>query len=86
MKAVMEGTWDELAEHADEFRRYPKLTLIVPDSEEPTPPRNQRVLDMLAELAERHKNRPTTSPADTDRMIREGRSGGMYNLPIKLDE
>jgi len=30
--SVIEGTWDELAAHAEELRRYPKLTLIVPDS------------------------------------------------------
>ena len=86
MKAVLEGTWDELAEYADELRRYPKLTLVVPDTEEAARPVNQPVIDMLNELAERHKSRRSTSPADTDRMIREARAGGMYNLPINLDD
>ena len=27
---VYEGTWEELSTHAEEFRDYPKLTLIVP--------------------------------------------------------
>ncbi len=30
---IIEGTWDELAVHADELRIYPKLTLIVPPEE-----------------------------------------------------
>lgn len=84
MKAVMEGTWDELAAHADELRRYPKLTLILPE-EAPAPPPNQRMLDILDEIAERQKDRPYTSPAETDRLIREARSGAMYGLDPKPD-
>jgi hypothetical protein len=30
---VYEGTWQELSAHADEFKSYPRLTLIVPTPE-----------------------------------------------------
>jgi hypothetical protein len=84
MKAIMEGTWDELAAHADELRRYPKLTLILPE-EAPAPAPNRRMLDILDELGERQKDRPHTSAADTDRLIREARSGAMYDLDPRTD-
>ncbi|HZO87055.1 MAG TPA: hypothetical protein VFB38_01860 [Chthonomonadaceae bacterium] len=55
---VYEGTWEELSTHADEFRRYPKLTLIVPGQELPvqsryraglTPEERIQALDAAAE-------------------------------------
>ena len=84
--SVIEGTWDELATHAEELRRYPKLTLIVPDVEETAHPVNQGMLDALREIAERQRDRPTTSPENTDRWIREARDGGMYGLGPTSDE
>ncbi len=79
--SVIEGTWDELAARAEEFRRYPKLTLIVPGvPDEDAPAANHRMLDILNELADRQKDRPFTSPDDTDRLLREARSGAMYGL------
>ena len=86
--SVIEGTWDELATHADELRRYPKLTLIVPEPAEetqPAPVPNQKMLDILQEIAERQKRRPHTSPVDTDRLIRQARAGGMYGLESSED-
>ena len=83
--SVIEGTWDKLAAHAEDLRRYPKLTLIVPESEEPAPAVNQRMLDALNEIAEHQKGRPHTSPADTDRLIRQARAGGMYGLEPSED-
>ena len=56
---VYEGTWEELAVHAAEFRAYPKLQLIVPlpqegnDSryrEDLTPEERIQMLDALAEM------------------------------------
>ena len=55
---IFEGTWEDLIAHADEFRMYPKLTLIVPEpSSQPasryradlTPEERIRMLDALAE-------------------------------------
>jgi hypothetical protein len=55
---IFEGTWEELTAHADEFRRYPKLTLIVPEPSvqatsryraDLTPEERIRMLDALAE-------------------------------------
>jgi hypothetical protein len=57
---VYEGTWEELAAHAEEFRTYPKLRLIVPPPQEAetssryradlTPQERIRMLDDLAEM------------------------------------
>ncbi|HZO91002.1 MAG TPA: hypothetical protein VFB38_21940 [Chthonomonadaceae bacterium] len=56
---VYEGTPEELAAHADEFRRYPKLQLIVPPQQEAdgslyradlAPEERVRTLDELAEM------------------------------------
>jgi hypothetical protein len=84
--SVIEGTWDELAKHADELRRYPKLTLIVPEAEEPAPAVNQGMLDALREITERQRGRRSTSPDNTDRWLREARDGGMYGLGPTSDE
>jgi hypothetical protein len=56
---VFEGTWDELASHADELRRYPKLTLTVSTSIQPAqviryradlkPEERIKAMDALAE-------------------------------------
>lgn len=79
--SVIEGTWDELAAHAEDLRRHPKLTLIVPETaEEPAPAVNQGMLDALREISERQQGRRSTSPENTDRLIREARAGGMYGL------
>jgi hypothetical protein len=55
---IFEGTWEELAAHADEFRSYPKLTLIVPPQEQQagslyqanlTPEERIRLMEAFAE-------------------------------------
>jgi hypothetical protein len=88
-ESIIEGTWDEIASHADDLRRFPKLKLIVPeepeDTDVPVTP-NQKMLDILAELRDRQKGRRYTSSADTDRLLREARAGGMYGLTPNLDD
>ena len=55
---IFEGTWEELLVRADEFRRFPKLTLLVPQPDrlvtiqyraDLTAEERIRMLDALAE-------------------------------------
>jgi bifunctional DNA-binding transcriptional regulator/antitoxin component of YhaV-PrlF toxin-antitoxin module len=43
-----------------------------------TPAPNEKMLSILRDIQERHKERPYSDPADTDRLIQEARSGAMY--------
>ncbi len=80
--SIIEGTWEELAARSEELRRYPKLKLIIPDSaDEASAVPNQRMLNVLGEIADRQKSRPFSSPDDSDRLLREARAGGMYGNP-----
>ena len=62
---IFEGTWEELMVRADEFRRVPRLTLIVPEPDAPTTSRYradltpQERIRMLDALAERNIHIPT---------------------------
>ena len=40
---------------------------------------NTKMLSILQNIQESHKDRPYTDPANTDRLMREARSGAMYH-------
>lgn len=69
---IIQGTWEELKAHEDEFRNLPNLTLIVPPGEEHrdryradlTPEERIRMLDSLAK---RNRRRPTLPASAFDR-------------------
>lgn len=74
MPKVYEGTWEELSTHAQEFRHYPKLTLIVP-AQEPqqfrtryranlTPEERIKAMDAAAE---KNRHLPILPPEAFDR-------------------
>jgi hypothetical protein len=50
---------------------------------ERTPKPNEAVLAMLRDLDTMKKNMPESDPSDTNRFIREGRSGAMYGESIE---
>lgn len=73
---VLEGTWEEIAVHADELAgKKLRLTVI---EEAPAPQPNYAMLEVLRLIAERDKDRPFTSGEDTQQLLREARDGGMY--------
>ena len=85
---VLEGTWEEIAAHADELSGK-RLKVIVEaealEADEPPnigPPNlgppNEPALRMLRELEKRQKGRPYTSGEGTQALIRQARDGGMY--------
>lgn len=87
---VLEGTWEEVVAHADELTGKHIKVIVVADVPETVEqphvgppnmgPPNEKALAVLAVLEERHQGRRETSGEDTQRMIREGRAGGMYGL------
>src|SRR5438270_9764657 len=56
---MYEGTWEELAAHAEELRRYPKLRLVIP-AEEPTAAPNEGMLEVLRQIEQRQQGRRYT--------------------------
>jgi len=87
---VLEGTWEEIAAHAEELAGK-RLKVIVdvdaPEAVEPpnvgppnVGPPNKQMLDILRDIAERQKGRRYTSGEDTQELIRQARDGGMYGL------
>jgi hypothetical protein len=88
---VLEGTWEEIAIHADELTGK-RLTVIVEADEAAgrmdipvVGPPNEGMLNILQEIAERQKNRRETYGGDTVQIIRHGRSGPMYGMEYVED-
>jgi hypothetical protein len=79
---LLEGTWEELAAHAEELRNFKKLRLsVVPEERTPeasliSP--NERGLAILRQIAQHQQGRFSSSGEQTNRFIREGREGAMY--------
>ncbi len=92
---VLEGTWEEIAAHAEELAGKRLKVIVEMDmpaaAEQPNigPPNvgppNEKMLGILREIAERQKGKPYTSGEDTQKLIRQARNGGMYGME-PLDE
>ncbi len=84
---VLEGTWEEIAAHADEFVGLRLKVLVqevaeadeVPNIGPPNlGPPNEAALRMLQKLEERQQGRRYTSGAGTQDLTRQARNGGRY--------
>lgn len=70
---IFEGTWKEMLVYADEFRKAPKLTIIVPDFDEQrtnsyrTDLTPQERIQRLDALAEQNRHLPALPPEAFDR-------------------
>ncbi|NOT64336.1 MAG: hypothetical protein HOP19_29310 [Acidobacteria bacterium] len=65
LEQVYEGTWEDLAAHADEFEgKHLRLTVV-----EDTPRQNYQMLEVMRRIAERDKDRPLTSPEPNYAML-----------------
>ena len=82
---ILEGTWEEIAAHADELRGK-RLTVIVEpemiDSQE-LETMEEEALSTRQELAEFQARNPGLS--DTEAILRYGRCGPMYGMPFVDD-
>ena len=72
---ILEGTWEEITQHAPEFLGRRIRVTILPD--EPRQP-NQAMLEAMQKIAARNKDKPLTSGEDTQQLLREARDGGMF--------
>jgi hypothetical protein len=83
LEQVLEGTWEEIAQHADELAgKRVRLTIVeeAPPSVQP----NEAMLEALRKIKERSKDMPFTSGEDTQQLLREARAGAMYGYdPIE---
>ena len=87
---VLEGTWEEIAAHADELAGKRLRVIVETDApgavESPNvgPPNmgppNEQMLGILRDIAERQKGRRYTSGEDTQELIRQAGNGGMYGI------
>jgi hypothetical protein len=76
---VLEGTWEEIARQADRFAGRKVRVTILEDEPTEKPKPNLAMLEALRKVRERSKNMPESSGKDTLKMLREARSGGMFN-------
>ena len=82
---TLEGTWEEIAAHADELAdKHLKVIYEVEGAEAVNvgPPNvgppNEKMLNVLREIEEHQKGMRYTSSEDTQNLIRQARNGGMY--------
>ncbi len=81
LEQVFEGTWEDLAAHADEFEgKQLRLTVV----ENPPPSSIQARLEVLRQIEELQRDMPMTDGSDTQRRLREARAGAMWGYePIE---
>jgi hypothetical protein len=73
---ILEGPWEEIVRHADEFSgKRVRLTII---EDEVPAGSNRAMLAALREVAEIQDGMPLTDGEDSHRLLREARAGGMY--------
>ena len=77
LEQVYEGTWEELASHADEFEGK-QLRLTVVEDTPPAPQPNYAMLEVLRQTEALQREMRFTNGSDTQRLLREARAGGMY--------
>ena len=79
---VLEGTWEEIAEHAEEFNGRRLRVTVIDEVQKPQP--NQKGLEMMQKVKELQKGMRFTDGSKTQEMLRAARSGGMFSG--ELDE
>jgi alkylation response protein AidB-like acyl-CoA dehydrogenase len=74
LEQVLEGTWEEIAQHADELAgKRVRLTVV-----EEAPAANEAALQVMEQVAQLQSGMRYTSGADTQQLLREARAGAMY--------
>jgi hypothetical protein len=73
---ILEGTWEEVALHAKNFIGRKVRVTVLDDEMLRTP--NNKMLTALRKVSKRSENMPVSSDAETLKMIRNARSGGMF--------
>lgn len=74
---VLEGTWEEVSQHADEFvGKQVRLTVL---EDKPAVRPNEKMMEAMRQVAEIQANMPFTSGKDTLEILRRARAGEMYD-------
>ena len=74
---VLEGTWEEISEHAKNLvGRRVRLTIL---DGEALPMPNEKVLEVIHKVAERKKTMGETTGETSVDIIRRGRKGEMFS-------
>jgi hypothetical protein len=79
---ILEGIWEEILTHnaAQLAGRMVKIYFDAEDERDaPTFPPNEKALAALRQIAKMKEGMRETDGSQTDRIIREGRAGGMYS-------
>ncbi len=72
---TLEGTWEDVAQHAPEFMgRRVRVTIIEEDPPQP----NKKALAVIRRIAEKQKNMPVTAGESSVDIVRRGRAGEMF--------
>lgn len=83
---IIEGTWEEILSRNGTLLRGKRVKVYI-ESEEEEESRvflqNEKALSALEEVAKRQQGRRHTDGSQTERIIREGRAGGMYERTIE---
>lgn len=74
---VLEGTWEEIMANAKSLSGRRVRVTVVDEEIKPRP--NIAMLEALRKVKERTKNMPVSSDKDTQKLIREARSGRMFD-------
>lgn len=78
LEQVLEGTWEEVAQHADELvGKHVRLT-VFEEALAPSPQPNEAMLRAIEKVAKAQEGMRLTSGEDTQRLLREARAGAMY--------
>lgn len=82
LEEVLEGTWEEITQHADELAGKRVRLIVLEEAREEAlaaPRPNEAMLEALRKIAARNEGKPLTSGADTQRLLREARAGAMFD-------
>ena len=83
---VLEGTWEEIASHADElpegwrYRLVPLSSASKQEKQNGTAIPNEGMLTALNTIEQRQKDRRSISGEATQEMLRAARAGGLYGF------
>ncbi len=75
---ILEGTWEEITEHAKSFAGKKVRVTVLEDEPIAKPKPNEGMLEALRKIKERHENMRETGGESSVDIIRRARSGEMF--------
>jgi alkylation response protein AidB-like acyl-CoA dehydrogenase len=79
LEQVLEGTWEEIAQHADELAGKRVRLTVVEEAPAAVSQPNEAALQVMEQVAQLQSGMRYTSGADTQRLLREARAGAMFD-------